>query len=98
METAQILSSKLGYDASQRLSNDKLFSHVALAYPLQRSIDRGRLFTLLPLPIYTDLPLHLHAILALTPDRQALRNREETGAGNDSRERYVCIVFCKRHC
>ncbi|KAF9016388.1 hypothetical protein BDZ89DRAFT_1166299 [Hymenopellis radicata] len=70
----------------QRLTDDKLFSHVGLAFPLGRSIDNGRLFSLLPLPIFTKLPAHLHAILALTPDRQALRNRQETGVSIGSRE------------
>ncbi|KIY44267.1 hypothetical protein FISHEDRAFT_25687, partial [Fistulina hepatica ATCC 64428] len=50
---------------------------IALAFPLLQAIENGRLFTLLPLPIFTEFPLHLHAILALTPDRQALRNRQE---------------------
>jgi hypothetical protein len=68
-----------------RLKNDKLFAHVALAFPLDKSVN-GRLFTLLPLPIYTHFPIHLHSILALTPDRQSLRNRDETGMSPDSRE------------
>ncbi|KIY44257.1 hypothetical protein FISHEDRAFT_52052 [Fistulina hepatica ATCC 64428] len=69
------MSDRLGNQVEQRLVDDKLFSHIGLAFPLQQGIENGRLFTLLPLPIFTAFPLHLHAILALTPDRQALRNR-----------------------
>ncbi|KAJ7175639.1 hypothetical protein C8R46DRAFT_850387, partial [Mycena filopes] len=49
----------------------------------------GRLFTLLPLPIFTRFPVHFHAILALTQDRQSLRNIEEIGTGPRSREGFL---------
>ncbi|KAA1478276.1 hypothetical protein DENSPDRAFT_741097, partial [Dentipellis sp. KUC8613] len=39
----------------------------------------GLLFTYLPLPLKTGLPAHIHALFALTPDRQHLRNAEEIG-------------------
>jgi hypothetical protein len=86
--TSRIMSERLPNHSNVEdwLKNDKLFAHVALAFPLDSSVD-GRLFTLLPLPIYTHFPMHLHSILALTPDRQSLRNREETGMSPDSRER-----------
>ena len=88
-ETSRIMSKRLPThsDIGVRLKNDKLFSHVALAFPLEGTPVKGRLFTLLPLPIYTDFPMHLHGILALTPDRQSLRNKEETGISPDSREK-----------
>lgn len=64
------------------MKEDKLFPHVALAFPdpdLPRPTDfMGRLFTLLPLPIITRFPLHTHAILALTSSRQNLRNAQES--------------------
>ncbi|KAJ7264998.1 hypothetical protein B0H12DRAFT_1101704 [Mycena haematopus] len=90
-ETSRIISRKLGYDIGPKLANDKLFSHVALAFPIQPSVSQfnGRLFTLLPLPIHTNFPVHLHAILALTQDRQSLRNIEEMGTGSKSRERLL---------
>lgn len=72
---------------------DKLFPHVALAFPVPDSaaspeqIFSGRLFTLLPLPIITHFPLHVHATLSLTSSRQNLRNADETVM--DPKGRYV---------
>ncbi|KAF7364084.1 hypothetical protein MSAN_01067200 [Mycena sanguinolenta] len=90
-ETSRVISRQLGYDVGSKLADDKLFSHVALAFPVQPSVSKldGRLFTLLPLPIHTKFPVHLHAILALTQDRQSLRNIEEIGTGSESRERLL---------
>ncbi|KAF8205699.1 hypothetical protein K438DRAFT_1818327 [Mycena galopus ATCC 62051] len=90
-ETSRIMSRRLGYDAGSRFINEKLFSHVALAFPVDPSVPKlnGRLFTLLPLPIHTNFPVHLHAILALTQDRQSLRNIEESGTGSEARERLL---------
>jgi hypothetical protein len=88
-ETSRIMSERLPKhrNVGDLLKSDKLFSHVALAFPLDIPRIKGRLFTLLPLPIYTDFPMHVHGILALTPDRQNLRNNQETGMSPDSRER-----------
>ncbi|KIO19908.1 hypothetical protein M407DRAFT_82184 [Tulasnella calospora MUT 4182] len=72
---------------------DKLFPHVALAFPVPDATlsptqtFSGRLFTLLPLPIITHFPLHIHAALALTSSRQNLRNADETVM--DPKGRYV---------
>jgi hypothetical protein len=87
--TSQIMSKRLPShtNVGDLLKNDKLFSHIGLAFPLNAPPLRGRLFTLLPLPVYTDFPVHLHGILALTQDRQSLRNKEETGMSPDSREK-----------
>ncbi|KAK7038120.1 hypothetical protein R3P38DRAFT_3311332 [Favolaschia claudopus] len=98
-ETASILRQRLGYDVASKLADDKLFSHVALAFPVDNrpANFNGRLFTLLPLPIHTGFPMHMHAILALTQDRQSLRNIEEVGTGAESRERLLvtwnCTIF-----
>jgi hypothetical protein len=88
-ETSKIMSQRLPNhrNVGDLLKKDKLFSHVALAFPVDIPRITGRLFTLLPLPVYTDFPMHVHGILALTPDRQNLRNKEETGMSPDSRER-----------
>jgi hypothetical protein len=88
-ETSSIMSKRLPNhsDVGDQLKEDKLFAHTALAFPLDVPRIKGRLFTLLPLPIFTDFPMHLHGILALTPDRQSLRNREETGLSLASREK-----------
>ncbi|KAJ6490694.1 hypothetical protein C8R47DRAFT_1071069 [Mycena vitilis] len=91
-ETSRTISGQLGYTVGSKLADDKLFSHVALAFPVNDSTVnfKGRLFTLLPLPIYPQgFPVHMHAILALTQDRQSLRNPAETGTGRDSRERLL---------
>ncbi|KAF8828428.1 hypothetical protein HHX47_DHR4000917 [Lentinula edodes] len=83
-----MMTTRLGYDVGERLRKDKLSSHVALALPLSHKVQ-GRLFTLLPLPISTGFPIHVHGIFALTPDRQSLRNSEELGIGTESRERLL---------
>ncbi|KIY71883.1 hypothetical protein CYLTODRAFT_368523 [Cylindrobasidium torrendii FP15055 ss-10] len=91
-ETEAIMSQRLKYDVGSRLRDDKLFAHVGIAYPLNGHECQGRLFTRLPLPIPTNLPVHIHGILALTADRQALKNRREVGptsGTNRSRERLL---------
>ncbi|KAG8994150.1 hypothetical protein FRB94_009076 [Tulasnella sp. JGI-2019a] len=74
---------------------DKLLPYVALALPLSDAelhtekhyLQRGRLFTLLPLPIFTGFPAHLHSVLALTSSRQNLRNTQDVTAR--SREQFL---------
>ncbi|KAJ7161504.1 hypothetical protein C8R43DRAFT_1105134 [Mycena crocata] len=90
-DTISTLKGRLSYDLDPKLlAKDKLFSHVALAFPINyRGAWDGRLFTLLPLPISTGFPAHVHAILALTQDRQSLRNIQEIGTGAKSRERLL---------
>ncbi|KIO19358.1 hypothetical protein M407DRAFT_223178, partial [Tulasnella calospora MUT 4182] len=84
-----------GVEAS--MTSDKLFPHVALALPLPDKDAppnqgfSGRLFTLLPLPIFTHFPLHIHAALALTPSRQNLRNAQETVT--DPKSRYAPLML-----
>ncbi|KAJ7137800.1 inositol-pentakisphosphate 2-kinase-domain-containing protein [Mycena epipterygia] len=88
--TSTILKHRLGYNVAKLLTKDKLFSHVALAFPIDHDgVFNGRLFTLLPLPILTGFPAHVHAILALTQDRQSLRNIQEVGTAQESRERLL---------
>ncbi|KAJ7578054.1 hypothetical protein C8J56DRAFT_1031317 [Mycena floridula] len=88
-ETASVMRPHMTYDVDKALVEDKLFAHVALAFPLHGSRIDGKLFTLLPLPILTDFPLHIHSIFALTPDRQHLRSREEKGFDEKSREFFL---------
>lgn len=79
-EAAKLLSVRLGFDVVPALEKQKLFPTVAFAMPLAPSIRcKGRLYTFLPLPLSTGFPCHVHALFALTPDRQHLRNGEETG-------------------
>ncbi|KAH8822802.1 hypothetical protein DL96DRAFT_1746475 [Flagelloscypha sp. PMI_526] len=90
-ETTRIMSDQLGFAVGNRLDEEKLFSHVAVAYPLDKPLDtgEGRLFTLLPLPIPTGFPLHAHGIFALMPDRQSLKNPNERGHTTESRENFL---------
>ncbi|KAE9407538.1 hypothetical protein BT96DRAFT_971239 [Gymnopus androsaceus JB14] len=85
------MDQRLGYRVGNRLVEDKLSSHVSLAFLCNEKSNafEGRLFTLLPLPIPTGFPLHVHGIFALTPDRQNLRNPEELGIGMEARERLL---------
>jgi hypothetical protein len=83
------LSRRLDIDARGTLRSKKLQPDVALAFPIDSLNDstRGRLFTFLPLPIYTAFPCHIHGLFALTPDRQHLVNAEETGLPEGSEHR-----------
>lgn len=95
--TSALLKRRLQYEVFEdELVQDKLFAHVALAYPLDGPHVNGKLFTLLPLPIVTGFPLHIHAVLALTPDRQSLRNKQEEGFSLRSRERYAIPVLLSK--
>jgi hypothetical protein len=88
-------------DISTLFVAEKLLPHVALAVPLAPCGARskspsvatpvaGRLFTLLPLPIDTGFPLHLHGVLALTTSRQNLRNSHDVAIGS----REECVPGC----
>jgi hypothetical protein len=93
-----ILSARLHYDVGVTLIEKKLQPTIGLAFPVQTSdlANTGRLFTFLPLPIYTGFPCHIHGLFALTPDRQHLVNAEETGLPEGSLHRcanmtrYIC--------
>ncbi|KZP24219.1 hypothetical protein FIBSPDRAFT_1042283 [Athelia psychrophila] len=81
-EAAELLSERLGYDVAPALEKQKLRPNVAFAVPLDLESlkqNKGRLYTFLPLPLSTGFPCHVQALFALTPDRQHLRNSEETG-------------------
>ncbi|TFY52432.1 hypothetical protein EVG20_g10551, partial [Dentipellis fragilis] len=70
-----------GADTLHILHEQKLRAKAAIAFPLAHPSPSapGLLFTYLPLPLQTGLPAHTHALFALTPDRQHLRNTEEIG-------------------
>ncbi|KAG9002100.1 hypothetical protein FRB93_011873 [Tulasnella sp. JGI-2019a] len=90
--TRRIMTAQCGDKLSHLMDSEKLFSHVALAYPIPDAtitglLTAGKLFTLLPLPIVTGFPLHIHAIFALTSSRQSLRNLHDVAAG--SREEFL---------
>ncbi|KAG8885286.1 hypothetical protein FRB97_001732 [Tulasnella sp. 331] len=74
------------------MASEKLLPHIALAYPIPDTTmpglrELGKLFTLLPLPIITGFPVHIHAIFALTSSRQSLRNSLDVATG--SREEFL---------
>ncbi|KAG8947694.1 hypothetical protein FRC04_010538 [Tulasnella sp. 424] len=80
-------------DVEEDMSKDKLVPHVALALPIPQNDasaipdPHGKLFTLLPLPISTNFPVHINAVLALVSSRQNLRNSMDVEAG--SREEFL---------
>ncbi|TDL18851.1 hypothetical protein BD410DRAFT_461654 [Rickenella mellea] len=98
-ETIQeIMAEELEQPISQirtKMVTDKLLPHIALAIALPSlswlpyTPAEGKLFTLLPLPIDTGFPLHLHGILALTSSRQGLRNYHDVAVG--SREEFLVM-------
>jgi len=90
--SVSILSERINNDVSRVLTTQKLSPKVALAMPLSTkriASNSGRLFTYLPLPLHTGFPCHIHGLFALTPDRQHLRNSEETGLVPGSTDAYV---------
>jgi len=86
-EATSIMEKRVGRTIGDELAADKLLPHVALAYPLvdlntKSEQIKGKLFTLLPLPIFSGFPLHIHGILALTSSRQNLRNSQDLSPGS----------------
>lgn len=84
---AKELSKRLDIHIStNQLRDRKLFPDVALAVPVDGAEhvgpNPGRLFTVLPLPIFTGLPCMINGIFAVTADRQHLRNPEENVANS----------------
>jgi sacsin len=87
---APFLSKRLQGNPRAILRQHKLEPKVVVAFPIsvtQEKVGIGRLFTYLPLPIYTGFPIHIHALFALTQSRQNLFNVEEVGVvrGTDHR-------------
>lgn len=75
-------------DVRAAMTKDKLLPHVALALPVPpegaTSVPgfRGRLFTLLRLPVITGFPVHINGVLALVSSRQNLRNSTDVRPGS----------------
>lgn len=88
-DVATKLSARLGYDVSRKLGKQKLRADVGLAFPASgdATMNNGRLFTFLPLPVHTTFPCHINALFALAPTRQHLVNGEETGMPLQSQQR-----------
>ena len=82
-EAAQEIHRRLNKDYSNSLKMNKLTARVSLVVPVggsQGGIQsfNGRLFTVLPLPIVTGLPLHIHGMFALSPDRASLKGSQSS--------------------
>jgi hypothetical protein len=94
-----LLSDRLAYDASSTLlestlRDNKLLPHVSLAFPLHSRASlrgAGRLYTFLPLPVYTGFPVHVHALFALDAARSHLRS-EDDGVNHHSSDKYADLV------
>lgn len=88
------LSLRLGGNPTTTLSQHKLSPVIDLAIPLNssNSVDVGRLFTYLPLPLRTEFPVHINALFALTQSRQNLRNAGEVGVVKKSDDQYVIYL------
>ncbi|KAF9523036.1 hypothetical protein CPB83DRAFT_863634 [Crepidotus variabilis] len=93
-EVANIFLQRPGYDldtVANSLKEAKFRPEIALALDLTRFPNSavaetdGHLFTFLPLPIPTGLPVHLHALFAIDSSRRYLK-RAETGLLKGSRD------------
>ena len=86
--------SRLGGESTNYIfEKHKLQFDVRLAYPLSSDeYASGRLFTFLPLPSKTNFPAHIHALFAVTPSRQGLRNSDERLVPG-SEDEYVIVPF-----
>jgi hypothetical protein len=93
-DAAERMSKHLGYDVGPVLQQQKLLPKVGIAMPLTSSAHAGRLYTYLPLPLSTGFPCHIHGLFALTPDRQHLRNGEETGVVKGV-DRFVDLTYMR---
>ena len=75
----------------------KLFSWVAIAAPISgiSSSDsfRGRLFSILRLPIETSQPVHIHGLFSITPDRGRLSSSGQTPGYEDMETKWNDHMF-----
>lgn len=64
----------------------KLFPWIAIAMPLE--VNRqfaGRLFSTLPLPLFTEHPAHIHGLFSVTPDRSNIHAGGDRTMARESR-------------
>lgn len=87
-EAAQEIRHILKKDFTKSLKMNKLSPKVSLAIPICGGGEKiavssslvGRLFTVLPLHVVTGLPLHIHGMFALSPDRDSLKGDHASNA------------------
>lgn len=86
-EAVKILLQQPGYDPStisSTLQGAKFSPEVKIAVDTT-SVTRGRLFSFLPLPIFTGFPVHVHALFGIDASRANLR-RDSVGLASGSRD------------
>ena len=75
----------------------KLFSWVAIAAPIAgvTPLDsfKGRLFSILRLPIETSQPVHIHGLFSITPDRGRLSSTGQTPGYEDMETKWNDYMF-----
>jgi sacsin len=75
----------------------KLFSWVAIAAPISgiscSDPFRGRLFSVLRLPIETSQPVHIHGLFSITPDRGRLSSSGQTPGYEDMETKWNDHMF-----
>ena len=87
-EAINMFQKQLGYDSTiDRILHDAKFSpEVKIALDITgtgTSTTRGRLFSFLPLPIFTGFPVHVHALFGIDASRTNLR-RDSVGLASGS--------------
>ena len=89
-ETVKILLQQPGYDittVTRTLQGAKFSPEVKIAVDVTSEI-RGRLFTHLPLPVFTGFPVHVHALFGIDTSRAHLR-RASVGLTPGSQDQFV---------
>jgi len=75
----------------------KLFSWVTIAAPISGTSSsnpfRGRLFSILRLPIETCQPVHIHGLFSITPDRGRLSSSGQTPGYEDMETKWNDHMF-----
>ncbi|MCJ1247903.1 hypothetical protein MMC30_005118 [Trapelia coarctata] len=77
-------------------ASEKLFPWVAVAAPLvdhDRNWELGSLFSVLPLPILTGLPVHIHGLFSVSADRSRLHGLDDRGVQDDRPESWNKFLF-----
>jgi sacsin len=89
-EAVKILLQQPGYDittVTRTLQGAKFSPEVKIAVDITSEI-RGRLFTHLPLPVFTGFPVHVHALFGIDTSRAHLR-RASVGLTSGSQDQLV---------
>ena len=74
------------FAASSELESDNVQDH-------DRSGEPGRLYSALPLPIPTGLPVHIHGLFSISADRSRLHGLGDSGVHDDRPESWNRFLF-----